>query len=321
MSKPNQFKKINLGIYPTPLHPSRKFAQLFFKREDLSGFSLGGNKVRSAEYLLADAISRKAKQVIISGNTQSNYVRIMATACRVLNLRPILVSYGSVPDSVQGNWKLIKPLIEEVYFTNSDDRSTADPLAQRIYDKYNLQNQISYLIPRGGATAVASLGFSELVSELKMQCENQNIKIKNLVFPVGSGATIAGILAGVSANQLNWNVIGICTSRPREESLQTARRLALEVLSLQGLDLELSANIEIYDEVNPMGYGKWGRPIPEIIVQTLIEEGMPLDPIFGAKGYEGLFKLYSKKTIGLNEPTVYITCGGSPSLFLNHLEL
>ena len=52
--------RVPLMPMPTPLHPmhyqpSGKDVSLFIKRDDMTGVSLGGNKVRKLEYLLADA--------------------------------------------------------------------------------------------------------------------------------------------------------------------------------------------------------------------------------------------------------------------------
>ena len=56
----NRFSKVPLGIFPTPVHRldniSRELgAQIYIKRDDMTGLGLGGNKVRKLEYLLADA--------------------------------------------------------------------------------------------------------------------------------------------------------------------------------------------------------------------------------------------------------------------------
>ena len=66
----NDFDKIircELAKFPTPLQRFDKLEkntnkiELWVKRDDLISFGFGGNKVRSLEYIVADALKRRAK--------------------------------------------------------------------------------------------------------------------------------------------------------------------------------------------------------------------------------------------------------------------
>ena len=63
----HDFPRVNLGIWPTPLHKlenlSRRYGKnLYVKRDDMTGVGLGGNKVRKLEFLLADAKAKGVKE-------------------------------------------------------------------------------------------------------------------------------------------------------------------------------------------------------------------------------------------------------------------
>ncbi len=67
----NTLKKIDLGLYPTPLQEVSGMSELlgggkrlFLKREDLCGIGLGGNKIRKLEYLLAEALAQSCDCVV-----------------------------------------------------------------------------------------------------------------------------------------------------------------------------------------------------------------------------------------------------------------
>ena len=52
--------RVDLVVGPTQLHPAPRLSRelgvpLLFKRDDLTGRGLGGNKLRGLEYILADA--------------------------------------------------------------------------------------------------------------------------------------------------------------------------------------------------------------------------------------------------------------------------
>lgn len=64
--------RIELILKPTPCHPllrasERLGIELWVKRDDLTGFALGGNKGRKLEYLMADVLRTGADVVVASG--------------------------------------------------------------------------------------------------------------------------------------------------------------------------------------------------------------------------------------------------------------
>ena len=74
----------SLAHYPTPLLPASRLIAtlqsptLWFKRNDLISFGLGGNKIRGLEVLLADALAQKATRLVTGAGVQSNHVRATA---------------------------------------------------------------------------------------------------------------------------------------------------------------------------------------------------------------------------------------------------
>ncbi|KAJ7384335.1 hypothetical protein OS493_022446 [Desmophyllum pertusum] len=75
----------------TPIHPWNipnlpKEFSLFIKRDDLTGSTLSGNKIRKLEFLLADALDKKCDTIFTCGGIQSNHCRSTAVAARQLGL-------------------------------------------------------------------------------------------------------------------------------------------------------------------------------------------------------------------------------------------
>ena len=88
-------KKINLANIPTPLTQIEYNGYKFFiKRDDLTGLELTGNKVRKLEYLLYDAIKKKADYIFTSGGDQSNHAR---AACIAANSSKFSFRYTYKP--------------------------------------------------------------------------------------------------------------------------------------------------------------------------------------------------------------------------------
>src|SRR5688572_23013225 len=101
----------NFGFYPTPLEELGRLRsvlgqhapRLFMKRDDYTGFALGGNKVRKLEYELAPERVRDVDVLITSGGFGSNHARVTAAAAARLGKRCILVLNGTPPNPPRGN--------------------------------------------------------------------------------------------------------------------------------------------------------------------------------------------------------------------------
>mgnify|MGYP000346026741 CR=1 FL=1 len=72
-----------LAFRPTPFHDvvynSVKFTIV---RDDLTGSTMSGNKIRKLEFLLADAIQNGFKNILTIGGIQSNHCRATVVAAR-----------------------------------------------------------------------------------------------------------------------------------------------------------------------------------------------------------------------------------------------
>ena len=75
---------VSLGEFPTPIEHLSKLGMeigadhLYLKHDGLSGSLYGGNKIRKLEFILADALQKRVKQVLTFGFAGSNHA--LATA-------------------------------------------------------------------------------------------------------------------------------------------------------------------------------------------------------------------------------------------------
>lgn len=89
--------KCELAVLTTPLDRCDRLTenlggpQIWFKRDDLTGLALGGNKTRMFEYVLGDAVERGIGTVVAGAAVQSNYCRQLAASCAKLGLQCHLV--------------------------------------------------------------------------------------------------------------------------------------------------------------------------------------------------------------------------------------
>ncbi|KXJ18127.1 putative D-cysteine desulfhydrase 1, mitochondrial [Exaiptasia diaphana] len=83
---PQIIKDLNTPIRDWTLPGLPSGFSLSIKRDDMTGSTLSGNKVRKLEFLLADALVKGSDCVLTCGGIQSNHCRATAVAARELGL-------------------------------------------------------------------------------------------------------------------------------------------------------------------------------------------------------------------------------------------
>ncbi len=131
--------QIQLAKLPTPVQPLRRLSErygveLYVKRDDLSGITLSGNKIRKLEFVLADALGQKADTVITCGGAQSNHCRATAIAAAMLGLKCRLLLRTpdpSNPPPLEGNILLDRMVGAEIVWISPDEYKKRDELMAR----------------------------------------------------------------------------------------------------------------------------------------------------------------------------------------------
>lgn len=320
--------RLHLATLPTPLHRADRLSQalggpeIWFKRDDLTGFGLGGNKIRKLEFLAADALARGADTLVTGAGPQSNHVRTtMAVAAR-LGLQGVAVFHGSRPSETQGNLLLDELLGADLVFTDNPDRSQLDDRLEIEGERLRAKGRRPYVIGRGGASALGSTGYVAASLEIAHQLTELNLQIDHLFCATGSAGTQAGLIMGAKWLQAGYQVNGITVSRPRPECLTRLKRLGRETADLLELNLALGPeDITVYDDYIGPGYG---LPTPECIEAIRLvarTEGIFLDPVYSAKAMAGLIDLIRRGRLHNRQRVLFLHTGGAPSLFAYSSEL
>ncbi|MFQ5856413.1 MAG: D-cysteine desulfhydrase family protein [Anaerolineae bacterium] len=324
----SELPRVLLGTLPTPLDEAPRLSQalgglrVLLKRDDLTGFALGGNKVRKLEYLLAKALDQNADVVVTGAGLQSNHLRTTAAGARKLGLDAVLVMHGDPPAEVQGNYLLDRLAGAEIIFTGDDDRSSVDRALEEVADDLRRRGRRPYVIPRGGASPLGSVGYVACALEMEMQLVAQGERADHLVCATGACGTQAGLWLGATWLQAPYRIWGISVSRPREECLARVRSLATATAEL----LELappppSAAPTVLEDYLGPGYGIVTPEAVEAIRLLARTEGVFLDPVYTGKAVAGLVDLVRQGEISRDETVVFLHTGGAPGLFAHAREL
>lgn len=288
--------------------------EIYFKRDDLIGFGLGGNKIRGLELLAADALAQRANVLVTGAGPQSNHVRATAAVAAHLGLQCRAVFWGCPPPCIDGNFRLTKMLGAQPVFTGDAERSSVDNGITVQCEILSAQGLKPYAIPRGGACALGALGHVLAARELHWQCAELGLMPKIIVLATGSGGTHAGWLMGTRALGDPWQIQSVTVSRPASDVRQEIVRIANAAAELLQADCRFVLNDVIVHE-GFIGAG-YGVPSPEAANAIRLigrNEGILLDPTYTGKAMAGLLALIASGNV--DGPQVFIHTGGEPAFF------
>ncbi len=302
--------RIRLATLPTPLVAAPRLAQalragaLYIKRDDLTGFAVGGNKARPLEFLVAAAAADRADTLITGGAPGSNFCAAAAAAALRAGLRCELVLAGQPPRLPGPALALALAWGATVRWTGTADRESVDDQLPRAAAALASRGHRPYLIPRGGATGLGAVGYALAAFELHEQLGAIGVDAARVVVAVGSGGTLAGLVAGNVALGRPWTLVGASVSRPAEDASLRVLALARECAHLlpragapdhtpgaavrgagwaaPGSAEPLPADVAVVDARGP-GHG---LPSPEgraAAEQAMLTEGLMVDPVYTAK--------------------------------------
>ena len=311
--------RVPLAATPTPLQPALRLGEalgveLWFKRDDLTGLGLGGNKVRALEYLMADALAQNCDCLVTGAGPQSNWAMLAALAARRCGLDPYLVCYGS-PVAPSGNLLLDELAGADVRFTGDPDRASVDGGIDTLAGELRRSGRRPCVLPRGGATVLGAAGYVRASLELADQLLEAGLAPARLWLATGSCGTQAGLVAGARWLRAPYRVVGVTVSRPVEECVARVTAFACgvgQLLGLPGTDTRTGDVVVVGGYLGP-GYGvpsPAGEQAARLVARA---EGVFLDPVFGAKAMASLADVALAGQ--LDGPVVFLVTGGAPTLF------
>lgn len=294
--------RCSFGHFPTPLHCFGDDRTLWVKRDDLAGFAWAGNKTRPLEFLMAEAREQGASCVVSGGMSTSNFIAALALAACREGLRCHLLVPGPVePTTSIRMARLAGARVEEV----STPREHLDEAIAIRAAELSAEGTAAYPIPRGGAAATGALGFAVAAAELQQQLISQGSSIADpvtVVIPVGSGASIAGLLAGTALVEAPFRIVGVSVSRAPDDVEPVVTRLAGMVLSRLGADASSleSCDVGVLDRRHPLE-----REDRRRMATALACQGLLVDDHYGLPAW-----LVAEELASEQEPVVVWHTGG-----------
>ena len=309
--------RVRLAHLPTPLERAANLSRalssdIWFKREDMTGLALGGNKTRMFEFLLGEAIRSGADTVVAGAAAQSNFCRQLAAAARRVGLRTVLVLRtvrGEADHEVQGNLLLDVLLADDVAVVDCDADEQLRLLASKAAE-IRAQGGRPYTPQDDGY--LGSVAYVECALELLDQMDGGE---PGTIVLASAGESQAGLLVGLRALGAATRVVGV---NPGIDWWDVrARTAGLANQAAQRLSLPLEITVDEIESLASFGGDGYGLVSPDAVAALKLvatQEALVLDPVYTSKAMAGLISEI-RRGAELPEPIVFLHTGGTPALF------
>ncbi|XP_060084940.1 uncharacterized protein LOC132564287 [Ylistrum balloti] len=296
------------------------------KRDDMTGCTLSGNKVRKLEFLMAEALEQKCTHVITCGDIHSNHCRATAVVARRLGLTPHLIlranEQGTCAIGCDGNALLTRLCGPNIYLVPHDSgyitelKPRMEKLAAAIKDKLG---DDSYLIPVAGGSSFPGLfGIISTFEEMILQGLLDNYD--DLVFACSSGCTAAGMSISnyLTGSKLRCHGVIVCNytkSYFHDHVDQVLRETGLPD------DIKANAIVDIIEGYQGDGYNKSTQKERDFVMSVAETTGVMLDPIYTGKATLGMLReLQNNPQRFKGNRILFLHTGGLFAMYDHHLD-
>lgn len=260
--------------------------KVFIKRDDLIHPIISGNKWRKLKYLLAQAQAENKMHLVTFGGAYSNHLLATAAAAARFGFR----STGFVRGEEVNNDTLFLCRLHGMRLIFTDRESYRDKTA--LFDKHFADDNEAFFIDEGGASPFGAKGCSELINELTEPYDH-------IFCACGTGTTAAGIINGMSRNQLDTQFHGVPV-------LKNGDFLRNEIDGF----LTEAAGYHLHTGYHFGGYGKVNDELIGFIKQFVASTGILIEPVYTGKMLFALYDLVKKNHFKPGSRILAVHTGG-----------
>jgi D-cysteine desulfhydrase len=202
---------VPLGAYPTPvdrlggIECAVSAAELWIKRDDLSGEPWGMSKVRKLEHYFGDARAAGARRVLTFGPLGSNHALATALYGKQLGFEVELQLWPEPPtERVRQTLLAEHALGARLFLVGTlDERALGDLVDSGVRGD-------AYIIPPAGTDPVGAMGYVEAGLEISAQVARDELPAPDFIHVAGgTGGVAAGLVIGLRLAGLPSRVVAI----------------------------------------------------------------------------------------------------------------
>ena len=261
--------------------------EVFIKRLDLIDPFISGNKLFKLKHNVDRALLEKKSMLITFGGAFSNHILATAAYAKKKNIDCLAIVRGEEYFELNPLLTLAKEYGMNFCF-----------VSRKEYAKRNDNNYLSelirkykkaFIVPEGGNNKLGVLGAEEIL-------EKQDKSFDYIICPIGTGATLSGI---VNSSNRSQKVIGInCINDTKDIN--------------KNISLKTNKNNwEIINEFNFGGFAKFDNLLTEYLKKFKLNYKITLDLNYTTKMFFGFEKLIERRYFQRKSKVLLIHTGGT----------
>lgn len=261
---------------------------LHVKRDDLIHPYVSGNKLYKLSYHVQEALAQGHNTLLTFGGAWSNHLVATAAYCKENGLQCIGVVRGDEleKETLNPSLQFCADQGMRLLFVSREEY-------RRKEESYFISRLNSlfggfYLVPEGGAGTLGAKGASHIIDGI----EGYDI----ITCACGTGTTLAGI---ASALPPHTKALGFSVLKGEDGLSQIVEQYVGH-----------RNNWEVITGYHCGGYGKTTEALLAFKSGFELQNGIPLDKVYTAKLFYGLYDMISKGLIGPNVKILAIHTGG-----------
>jgi len=261
------------------------------KRDDGIHPHYGGNKMRKLEFVASELLRKGVRHVYSLGGTGTNFGVAAAILLQELGIELTLFLFRQPPsEHVEHNQQLMR---QHGAHLHTFDSLGAAALSWQLHPRR--LDPRCYFLAAGASSPVATFAYINAAFELREQIQAGDCPLPaQIILPVGSSATLAGLTLGCALAGLETQVIGvrvapeklgfidICTPAVSRKMMLSAARL-LEKHGHPGGSIKVPEPILVSDWFAP-GYG-CSTAATEAAIRRGMAAGLTLDATYSGKAF------------------------------------
>jgi 1-aminocyclopropane-1-carboxylate deaminase/D-cysteine desulfhydrase-like pyridoxal-dependent ACC family enzyme len=287
---------------------------LYVKRDDEMGIAVGGNKLRSLEFWLGEALARGARTLLVAGGPSSNQCRLTAAAASMAGLECIVFhNADSNPEAERASLlsRVYGARIE--YIGPVDEQRRAEHVA-RAADVIRREGGKPYIV---GDAAVGALGYLVAAGELAAQSRETGAGIRHVFLPGSMGPTEAGFILGNRLIGGPFEVHVVSVEYEERELAARIEKILQDAIALLGIAPPPAAAADVHIHMGELGpgYAVPTRASEAALLTLARSDGLLLEHVYTAKTAAGFLDCLARELVPKQAPAAFIHTGGVPSLF------
>jgi D-cysteine desulfhydrase len=319
MQSASHLPRISLIDGPTPLEQLHRIGAeighraLFVKRDDVMALGLGGNKLRSLEFWIGEALKRGCDTLLVAGQPVSNQCRLTAAAAAKMGLACMILHNADRPAQIEGNLLLNHLYGAEICYLGPLDEAARQEAVEEKARKLSEAGRRPYVI---GDPVLGALGYVIAAEELLHQAAPAVGNFDHIVIPGSMGTTEAGFLYGLLQGGFSGRVHVISVEYDANETAARIEVIFAKLVEKLGAIEGGPSRIARYDDtfLGP-GYGVTTPAAAQAMKRFATSEALLLEPTYTAKPFAALLAMIEDGQIPGSAPVCALHTGGVPSLF------